>query len=65
MKTLNRHITKRQLCTPYIIWFTQTSRAITVGEQGCALSMEASTTGNVWCLDIRSLASGAVVILAK
>ena len=38
---------------------------ITAGEQGCELSMEASTTRNFSCLGNRRLASGAVVTLAN
>ena len=37
----------------------------TFGGQGCELRLKACTTGNVWCLGIRRLVSGAVVTLAK
>ena len=32
---------------------------ITFGEQGCGLSIKASTATNFWCLDNRRLSSGA------
>ena len=38
---------------------------ITFGEQGCGLSMEASTTRKFSCLGNKRLASGAVVTLSK
>ena len=38
---------------------------ITFGEQGCGLSMKASTTRSISCLGNKRLAPGAVVTLAK